>query len=60
MKRHLVAYVFSLMDTNIFLKNKTTIVRTANYDLLANQSIDYTKEVALTVYRYNCESLRAS
>lgn len=63
MKRHQVAYVLSFMDTNFFLKGKnfkTTIVGTANADLLAHQNIDYTEKVALTAYKSNCESLRAS
>lgn len=38
---------------------KSTIVRTANDDLLAHHYIDYT-DVALTVYNSNSESLRAS
>lgn len=37
---------------------KTTIVRTANADLLAHQNIDHT-DVELTFYNSNCECLRA-
>jgi len=61
-KRHQVAYVLSFMDTTFFLKSqnfKTAIAGTANNDLLAHQNIDYTEEVALIVYKSNCESLRA-
>jgi len=50
------------MDTTFFLKSqnfKTAIAGTANNDLLAHQNIDYTEEVALIVYKSNCESLRA-